>query len=157
DWYALDTEFHRERTYYPRLALVQLAWADDIVLIDPLAVDVTPLAAILDGDGLALLHAADQDLEVLERACGTVPARMFDTQLAAGFLGFGTPSLSVLVERLLSIRLPKSDRLTDWTERPLTPTQRTYAAADVAHLAALHDKLHERLVSVGREAWADAE
>src|SRR5947208_346393 len=81
--YCVDTEFHRERTYYPRLALVQVAWAGGVVLIDPQATSVAPLADVLRGPGLAVLHAADQDLEVLERACGAVPGRLFDTQLAA--------------------------------------------------------------------------
>ena len=95
--YAMDTEFHRERTYYPRLALVQLAWPGGTALVDPLALDITELARLLDGPGLAVLHAAQQDLDVLTHACGTVPARLFDTQLAAGFLGYSTPSLSTLV------------------------------------------------------------
>ena len=85
--YALDTEFHRERTYYPKLALVQLAWPGELVLVDPLAVDMAPFAEILRGPATAVLHAADQDLEILELVCGTVPATLFDTQVAAGFTG----------------------------------------------------------------------
>ena len=85
--WAFDTEFHRERTYYPLLALLQVAWAGGVALIDPLAVDIKPLAAVFEGPGIAVAHAADQDLEVLERSCGTIPRRLFDTQLAAGFLG----------------------------------------------------------------------
>lgn len=98
--YALDTEFHRERTYFPQLALIQLAWQGGIALVDPLAVDVSPLARLLEGPGLAVVHAAEQDLEVLEKACGTVPTRLFDTQIAAGFLGQVSPSLVNLVERI---------------------------------------------------------
>src|SRR5438874_13499325 len=86
--YALDTEFHRERTYYPHLALLQLAWGGKVALVDPLAVDVAPLRSVLDGDGVAVVHAAEQDLEVLDRACGALPKRLFDTQVAAGFVGF---------------------------------------------------------------------
>ena len=130
--YALDTEFHRERTYYPQLALLQLAWGGQTALIDPLAVDVGPLASLLDGPGLAVLHAAQQDLEVLARACGTLPARLFDTQLAAGFLGHATPSLANLVGAELGVQVPKADRLSDWLRRPLSRDQLTYAAADVA-------------------------
>ncbi len=152
--YAIDTEFHRERTYYPHVALVQLAWPDGLALIDPLAVDLSPLYALLEGPGVAVLHAAEQDLEVLERSCGTVPARLFDTQLAAGFLGFSTPSLVDLVDRLLGIRLPKGDRISDWTARPLLPGQLEYAAADVAHLLDVYDRLHERLAARGRLQWA---
>ncbi len=117
DVYALDTEFHRERTYFPRLALVQLAWREGIALVDPLAVDVSPLARVLQGQGLAVVHAAEQDLEVLEHACGTVPTRLFDTQVAAGFLGQVSPSLVNLVERILGVRLLKGDQLTDWTRQ----------------------------------------
>ena len=155
--YALDTEFHRERTYYPRLALLQLAWPGGLALVDPLAVEVAPLARLLDGPGTAVLHAADQDLEVLLRACGTLPTRLFDTQLAAGFLGFSTPSLQALVEQVLATRLPKGDRLTDWTRRPLTSDQQTYAAADVEHLLELRDIISGRLRQRDRYGWAELE
>jgi ribonuclease D len=155
--YAFDTEFHRERTYYPNLALVQLAWADRLVLIDPYAVDLGPLRRLLEGPGLAVVHAADQDLEVLETAVGAVPSRLFDTQLAAGFLGMSTPSLTTLVERVLGRRLPKGDRLTDWTRRPLTPEQQSYAASDVEHLPAVRDYLVRELEARGRLAWAEQE
>ncbi len=154
--YALDTEFHRERTYYPRLALVQFAWSDGIALVDPLACDIRELARLLDGPGLAVLHAAQQDLDVLTHACGTVPARLFDTQLAAGFLGYATPSLTNLVHGELRVPLPKGDRLTDWLRRPLTADQRTYAAADVEHLLELHDRIVAQLVDAGRLGWAEA-
>jgi ribonuclease D len=155
--YAVDTEFHRERTYYPHLDLVQIGWAGGLVLIDPLAVDVAPLAEVLDGPGLGVLHAADQDLEILRTACGTVPSRLFDTQMAAGFLGMSSPSLQSLVERLLGVRLRKGDRLADWTRRPLGPDQRAYAAADVEHLLALRDEIAGRLAARGRLVWAEEE
>jgi ribonuclease D len=155
--YAVDTEFHRERTYFPKVALVQIAWSGGVALVDPLAVSLEPLAKVLNGTGLAVLHAATQDLEVLELACGTVPSRMFDTQLAAGFLGLSTPSLAALADRELRIRLPKGDRLTDWLVRPLRPEQLDYAASDVAHLLTLHDRLVAKLTANGRLAWAEAE
>lgn len=155
--YALDTEFHRERTYYPQLALVQLAWPGGLALIDPFALDLRPLAALLQGPGLAVLHAADQDIEVLDQACGAVPARLFDTQLAAGFFGMSSPSLVNLVEKLLGKRLPKGDRLTDWTRRPLTAEQQAYAASDVVHLLELRDLITARLEERGRLAWAEQE
>lgn len=157
DRYALDTEFHRERTYFPHLALLQLQWADRLVLVDPFAVDLRPIAAVLDGPGLAVLHAADQDLEVLELACGTVPGRLFDTQLSAGFVGQSSPSLGNLIDRTLGMRLPKGDRLTDWTRRPLTDEQKSYAASDVEHLIELHDRLAAELDQRGRLAWAEQE
>jgi ribonuclease D len=155
--YAIDTEFHRERSYYPRLALMQIAWQDDVVLVDPLAVDVAPLAAVLDGAGVAVLHAAQQDLEVLRRACGTLPAHLVDTQILAGFVGHNTPSLQSLLAAELGVALPKADRLTDWLARPLSDQQVAYAAADVAHLLALHDELEQRLQQLGRLGWAHDE
>ncbi len=155
--YAVDTEFHRERTYYPQLALVQIAWAGHIVLIDPLAVDIAPLRTVLEGPGLAVMHAASQDLEVLDRACAAIPSRLFDTQLAAGFLGFSTPSLTSLASRILDVDLPKASRLTDWMRRPLAPEQLRYAAADVDHLLELADLLRAELAASGRLAWAEDE
>jgi ribonuclease D len=157
DRVALDTEFHRERTYYPKLALLQLAYGERIVLIDPLEVDIAPLAEILQSDTVIVLHAATQDLEVLELACGTVPRRLFDTQVAAGFAGMSSPSLSELHERLLGRTLPKGDRLTDWLRRPLGEDQLRYAAADVAELLHLHDLLAADLVQRGRLGWAEDE
>src|SRR5690606_7267572 len=94
--YAIDTEFHRERTYYPKLALVQLAWPGGIALVDPLAADPTLLAKLFESDAIAVAHAAQQDLDVLNHAVGAVPRRLYDTQLAAGFVGYSTPSLVVL-------------------------------------------------------------
>ena len=98
DYYAFDTEFHTERTYVPDLALIQIAWTDKVALVDPLAVDPAPLAAVFGGPGVAVAHAASQDLDVLLAACGAVPATVFDTQIVAGFLGMSTPSLSRLVD-----------------------------------------------------------
>ena len=152
--YGLDTEFQGERTYHPRLALVQIAWPGGLAIVDPMAVDVAPLAPVLAGPGTLIAHAGDQDLTILERACGVRPAHLFDTQIAAGFLGYGTPSLATLCERMLGVRLAKGDRLTDWTRRPLTPDQRAYAAADVEHLTALHDALVATLTEDGRLEWA---
>jgi len=155
--WAFDTEFHREKTYFPHLALLQVAWPGGIALVDPLTVDVTPFAAALAAEGTAVAHAADQDLEVLDRACGRGPERLFDTQLAAGFLGLSTPSLSTLVEREMGVRLPKADRLTDWARRPLSTGQRQYAAADVAHLLELRRRLCCQLEERGRAGWAEEE
>ncbi|MGD0440545.1 MAG: HRDC domain-containing protein [Acidimicrobiales bacterium] len=155
--YALDTEFHRERTYFPQLALVQLAWQGGIALVDPLAIDITPLSAVFEGPGLAVVHAAEQDLEVLEHTCGTVPTRLFDTQVAAGFLGQVSPSLVNLVERVLGVRLLKGDQLTDWTRRPLSVGQLAYAAGDVAYLLELRRRIAERLEEKGRMQWATEE
>ena len=154
DSYAIDTEFHRERTYFPRLALVQVAWDGGLALIDPLAVDLRPFAAVLDSDVLAVLHAADQDLEVLELACGDVPRRIFDTQIGAGFLGLGTPSLASVYERWCGVRLSKGPRMTDWLQRPLTAEQLDYASNDVRHLLAARDAIVSDLDVRGRTQWA---
>ncbi|MFT7598187.1 MAG: ribonuclease D [Acidimicrobiales bacterium] len=157
DVYAIDTEFHRERTYFPQVALVQLAWNDQVVLIDPLSVDIRPMGRLLDGPGLCLLHAASQDLEVLELATGSVPTRMFDTQIAAGFLGIATGSLASLLDSFLGVTLTKGDRLTDWLRRPLTDDQLRYAAADVDNLIQLCDVLTAKLEERGRLGWAESE
>ena len=157
--YALDTEFHRERTYFPKLALVQVAWrtpdGQELALIDPLAVDVTPFGKLFSSDALCVIHAAQQDLDVLTHAVGSVPARMFDTQLAAGFVGYGTPSLVSLLQGEIGISPPKGDRLTDWLRRPLSDSQRQYAAVDVEYLLEVHERLVAQLAEVGRIAWAE--
>ena len=123
-------------------------------MIDPLEVDLTPLAKLLEGPGLCILHAGVQDLEVLELASGSVPARLFDTQVAGGFLGVPNGSLKSLLDRFLQINLPKGDRLTDWLRRPLTDDQLRYAAADVDHLLDLTDVLWAELDKSGRMDWA---
>ena len=155
--YALDTEFHRERTYYPHLALLQVAFPGRLVLVDPLGLDLSPLGEVLRSDAAFVAHAAEQDLEVLLRACGVLPSTLFDTQVAAGFLGFSSPSLSTLVDQLLHVKLPKGDRLTNWTRRPLTDAQKEYAASDVVHLLELRDIIREQLEAGGRLAWAEQE
>lgn len=153
--YSLDTEFHRERTYFPRLALVQLQWGTTNVLVDPLAVDPRGLAPLLRGNGLAVLHASQQDLEVLQYAVGCVPSRIFDTQLAAGFIGYSTPSLASLVQSLIKVSLSKGDRLTDWMRRPLTKSQSEYARSDVAYLEQLYEIIGASLSQLGRTAWVE--
>ena len=152
--YAADTEFHRERTYYPKLALLQLAWGSEIVLVDPLAVDMGSLRRLFASPALAVFHAAQQDLDVLTHVCGCVPSRLFDTQLAAGFTGYSTPSLLSLLQSELGVTASKGDRLTDWLRRPLTADQQIYAAGDVAHLLQLHDRLVAELTELGRLDWA---
>ncbi|MCU1392167.1 MAG: rnd [Ilumatobacteraceae bacterium] len=154
--YAFDSEFHRERTYFPKLALAQFAWPGGIALVDPLAVDVTALRPLLESDVVCVMHAAQQDLDVLTHSCGTIPKHLFDTQLAAGFVGYGTPSLANLMQGELKISVPKGDRLTDWLRRPLTEDQRTYAASDVANLLELQDRLVAQLEAAGRLSWVEA-
>jgi ribonuclease D len=154
DVYGLDTEFHRERTYHARLALLQLSWPGGVAVVDPLVVDVAPLAAALQGDGLCVMHAASQDLEILQRMCGGVPARLFDTQVAAGFVGYSSVGLGGLVQGELGIKLPKADRLTDWLARPLSENAVAYAASDVIYLHELHGRLVAALEERGRAQWA---
>jgi ribonuclease D len=157
--YALDTEFHRERTYFPQLALMQIAWREGneqhLVLVDPLAVDVTAFERLFASEALCVIHAAQQDLDVLTHAVGSVPARMFDTQLAAGFVGYGTPSLVALLQGEIGVSPPKGDRLTDWLRRPLTDSQCQYAAVDVEYLLELHERLVAQLAQANRLGWAD--
>src|SRR3984885_15104838 len=157
DSYGFDTEFHTERTYVPDLALIQIAWAGQVALVDPLAGDPRPLARVFGGPGVAVVHAASQDLDVLMAACGVIPATVFDTQIVAGFLGLSTPSLSRLVDKMLGVSLPQADRLSDWLVRPISERQITYALNDVAHLLELRDVLTEKLRALGRLEWALSE
>jgi ribonuclease D len=155
--YGLDTEFMAEKTYYPQLCLVQLSWADQVALVDPLACDARALAAVLAEPATMVTHAGGADLPIIERACGARPRDLFDTQLAAGFVGLGQPSLVSLVTAMLDVRLDKGDQLADWTRRPLSPSARRYAAGDVAYLLPLAASLRERLADLGRTGWAAAE
>ncbi|MFZ9797583.1 MAG: ribonuclease D [Ilumatobacteraceae bacterium] len=153
--YAIDTEFHREKTYYPKLALVQIRWGTQTALIDPLAVDPRRLARLFSSEILAIFHAAQQDLEVLRHASLEAPRNIFDCQVAAGFVGFSTPSLATLVQAVKKTSLSKGDRLTDWLRRPLTDQQCAYAADDVIHLFDLHDELTRQLTELGRIDWVN--
>ncbi|MEY4174781.1 MAG: putative ribonuclease [Actinomycetota bacterium] len=133
---------------------MQLAIDDEIVLVDPLRCDMSPMRQLFSSGSEAVLHAAQQDLDVLHHSVGAVPERMYDTQLAAGFLGYSTPSLVSLLQSELKVNAAKGDRLTDWLRRPLSAEQCEYAAADVAHLAALQDAVHQKLSDLGRVEWA---
>lgn len=158
DFYGVDTEFIRERTYYPRLALIQVSWrrgeATAVALIDPLEVDVRPLGEVFAGEGTAIVHAGAQDLPILEKACGASPGRIFETQIAGGFLGYGLTSLGRLVEEQLGERIEKGDQLADWLRRPLSDSMKRYAASDVAYLLDLREALLASLRERGRESWA---
>jgi len=153
--YSLDTEFHRERTYFPQLALVQVRVADQTFLIDPLSCDVGLFERAFRSDALCLVHAAQQDLEVLRQESGYIPSRIYDTQIAAGFLGLSSPSLASLVQMEAGEALPKGDRMSDWLRRPLTDSQRRYAALDVAYLALIHESQIRRLSDLGRVEWVE--
>jgi ribonuclease D len=155
--YGLDTEFLSEHSYWPRLCLVQISWAHGIALVDPFACDVRALADVLRSPSTMVTHAGASDLPILDRAIGARPAGLFDTQLAAGFVGLGSPSLGSLVSVLLGVRLDKSEQLADWSARPMKDSLRHYAAADVQHLLPLTVELQHRLTELGRERWAATE
>lgn len=157
---ALDTEFVRERTYYPKLCLIQAAAAGDVALVDALAIeDGGALAPLLtDPARPKLLHAARQDIEALLPVTGVPLAPVFDTQQAAALLGFPAQvGYAELVRQLLGIELAKGHARTDWVRRPLSAEQLAYAADDVRHLPALAEALEARLVAAGRRAWLDQE
>ncbi len=153
---GIDTEFHRERTYWPVCALVQVSWSSGRALIDPLEVDLTPFGAVLQGRTI-VMHAAGQDLEVFQRSVGVLPDDLFDTQVAASFLGMSSIGLAPLVKKLLDVDLLKGDRLTDWLARPLPSGALEYAEADVVHLFELHDLLAASLEKRDRMAWVQSE
>lgn len=156
DRIAIDTEFHRERTYWPQCALVQLGWDGGRALVDPLAVDIASLGPLLTGRTV-VMHAAGQDLEVFQHSIGVVPDDLFDTQIAASFLGMSSIGLAPLVNKLLGVHLPKADRLTDWLARPLPGDALRYAESDVVHLFELHDQLRASLEERGRLDWVRSE
>jgi ribonuclease D len=157
---AVDTEFMRETTYWPKLCLIQVASPTAHAVIDPLAagIDLTPLLEILrDPATLIVFHAARQDVEIFNNL-GAMPVRLFDTQVAGMAAGFGEQiAYDALVRQMLKIELDKSSRFTDWSRRPLSEAQLTYALADVTHLAALFPMLRKRLEEAGRMAWVEAE
>jgi len=159
-WIGLDTEFVRERTYFARLCLLQVATPDGIWIVDPVRIgDIGPLLDVLyDTARLKVLHSARQDLEVLNDLRGTLPGPIFDTQVAAAFLGHGEQvGYAALVREFTGHELPKAHTRTDWCRRPLSQEQLVYAAEDVAFLGTLHEQLAEGLARTGRRAWFDAE
>lgn len=156
-WLAIDTEFMREKTYYPQLCLVQIAAPDQIFCIDTLSISETgPLQTLLDSREITkVFHAARQDLEVLHFLCGMPPAPVFDTQVAAALLGFDDQlGYAALVEAITGVVLPKTHQRTDWSKRPLPAEQLEYAANDVRYLRELYPRLLEQLEQQHRLAWA---
>lgn len=155
---AVDTEFMRERTYWPKLCLVQVGGPNEAAAIDPLAgdLDLTPLFALLRApETMKVFHAARQDLEIFHRLMdGALPTPVFDTQVAAMVCGFGDQvSYETLASKLAKARIDKSSRFTDWSLRPLSARQVTYAIADVVHLVPIYRKLSARLRASGRADW----
>jgi len=157
DFVAVDTEFMRERTYWPILCLVQVAGPEEAAAIDALApgIDLAPLLALMAAERtLKVFHAARQDVEIFFNLTGAVPAPLFDTQIAAMVCGFGdAASYETLVGKLAHAALDKSSRFTDWSHRPLTERQTNYALADVVHLRTVHERLQQLLAKNGRVGW----
>jgi ribonuclease D len=158
---GMDTEFVRERTWWPQLALVQLSLTDGaggqaILLVDPLApgmaAALTPM--LVDPSVLKVMHSASEDLVALKHACGVVPTPLFDTQVAAALAGVSAGvGYQRLVQDTLGVALAKGETRSDWLRRPLSPAQLEYAADDVVHLFALHDDLESKLANLGRREW----
>src|SRR5438477_8770592 len=158
---AVDTEFMRERTYWPILCLVQVAGPDEAVAIDALAedIDLKPLLALMsEPNTLKVFHAARQDLEIFYQLSGEVPHPVFDTQVAAMVCGFGdAASYETLVRKLAKASLDKASRFTDWAHRPLSERQLQYALADVVHLRTVYERLQQLLAKNGRAGWFEEE
>jgi ribonuclease D len=155
---AVDTEFVREKTYYPVLCLIQIASPQLCVCIDPLALkDLSPLAGLLlNSQTTKIFHAARQDLEILNQTLGKIPTPVFDTQIAATLLGLGDQlSYANLVNHFLNVQLAKGHARTDWERRPLSNEQLEYAADDVRYLAAMYPLMVQTLTELGRLAWLD--
>jgi ribonuclease D len=158
---AVDTEFMREQTFWPKLCLVQMAASGTEVLIDSLApgLDLTPLFDLMVNEKvLKVFHSARQDIEIVHHLAGVIPHPIFDTQVAAMVCGFGEAvSYSMLVKRLLNRNLDKTSRFTDWSRRPLSERQLTYALGDVTHLRDLYPKLKAQLDQSERASWLNEE
>ena len=157
---AVDTEFLREKTFFPKLCLVQVAAGDDIAAIDPLLIeDLSPLARLFEDPSITkVLHACSQDLEVILDGMGVVCAPVFDTQLAAAFLGMRQQvSYGSLVEAYCGVHLPKAESLTDWSRRPLDAEQLRYAEDDVRYLPGIYERMISQLVEGDRLTWVAPE
>ena len=158
---TVDTEFMREKTYYPELCLVQLAGAQDVAVVDAQAegMDLAPLGALLARpDMVKVFHACRQDVEIFVQLFGAVPENLFDTQVAAMVAGFGDQvGYDSLVQALTGGHIDKTHRFSDWSARPLTKAQIDYAAADVTHLRVVYEKLAARLQAEGRLGWVAEE
>lgn len=154
---AIDTEFLREETYWPKLCLVQMAGPDDAVIVDPLAksIDLAPLYRLMaEKRVVKVFHAGRQDIEIFYVQAGLVPEPIFDTQVAAMVCGHGeSVSYGNLVKRILDVDVDKSSRFTDWSRRPLSASQLSYALSDVTHLRDVYHSLAGELASTQRTSW----
>lgn len=165
DYVTVDTEFLRERTYYSKLCLIQLAIQgdaeEDAVLVDPLVDDLSlePMYDLFrDKNVVKVFHAARQDVEIFFIEGGVIPAPLFDSQVAAMVCGFGEQvGYETLVRKIARQPLDKTSRFTDWSRRPLTDAQKTYALADVTHLRVIYEYLSKQLKKSGRQKWVEEE
>ena len=157
---GVDTEFVRERTYHPRPGLIQVAAGAGVAMVDPIGIsDFGPLERLLsDPSVVKVMHAYEEDAEVLELLTGVTPHRVFDTQLAAAFAGYGfSLGYGSLVEVLLDVVLDKGATRSDWLSRPLSEVQLKYAALDVLYLLPIHERLSRDMTALGRVAWFEEE
>ncbi|MEM8616508.1 MAG: ribonuclease D [Pseudomonadota bacterium] len=159
EFLCVDTEFHRETTYWPELCLIQASCVGYEVIIDPLAtgLDISPFLALLaDTSRVKVFHAARQDMEIFNQLIGHPPSPVFDTQIAAMALGIGDSiSYDNLIQRVLKRRLDKSSQFTDWKRRPLTDKQLAYAMGDVTHLRDAYLKISQQLSALDRGSWVE--
>lgn len=158
---AVDTEFLRETTYYPKLCLIQMASADAAVAIDPLAehLDLSPLFALFTNlDVVKVFHAGKQDFEIFFQLMNTLPTPIYDTQIAAMVCGLGDQvGYDRLIQSFLNIQIDKSSQFTDWSLRPLSPKQYNYALDDVIHLERAYTLITENIAKAGRDMWLTEE
>lgn len=159
-WIALDTEFLREKTYYPKFCLLQIAAPGWVACVDPIAITDLSLLfdAIYNPNIVKVLHSCRQDLEIFYQITGRIPAPVFDTQIAAPLLGFQeNPGYAMLVSSFLNINLSKAHTRTDWTQRPLSEDQIQYAADDVIYLCKIYTQMCEQLDKLGRLKWLESD
>lgn len=157
---AIDTEFLREKTYYAKLCLLQLATDDEIAIVDPFAVsDLHVIVPLLEDEHIVkLFHAGGQDLEILKHVVGVVPKPLFDTQVAAALLGHTQQiGYAPLVHAVCGVKIKKLDSFTDWSRRPLSESQINYAAEDVIYLPRMYRSMKAQLKKLGRSDWLDSE
>lgn len=157
---AIDTEFLREKTYYAKLCLIQLATDSEIVLVDPLCVtNLRPLTSLFLNENITkIVHSGSQDFEIIYHELGCIPRPVFDTQIAASVMGYGQQAgYALLVHGLCGVQLPKTESYSDWSKRPLTAAQISYAEEDVLYLPRMYEKMKAELERQGRLGWLDSE
>lgn len=161
EYVTVDTEFIRDKTYYPRLCLLQMANDDHAAIIDPLAegIDLAPVFGLMAKSSLTkVFHACRQDIEIFYLLSGAIPAPIFDTQVAAAVCGYGeSVGYEALVNKIVGADIDKSSRFTDWAARPLTEKQLSYALSDVTHLRVIYKELHQKINETGRSSWIEKE